>query len=88
MSKLCFCDSESKQNNHYFLLILTGTEVGRIQATDQDISEIYHTVDLNIVSVEPKPKDLEFYFKEIDETGIGVISFKGCLDHEVREITA
>lgn len=69
-------------------MILTGTEVGRIQATDQDISEIYHTVDLKIVSVEPKPKNLEFYFKEINKTGIGVISFKGCLDHEVREITA
>ncbi|CAI5648021.1 unnamed protein product [Oreochromis niloticus] len=64
---------------------LQGTEVGRIQATDQDISEKYNKVRLKIVSVEPKPQDLEFYFKEIDETGLGVISFKGCLDHETAE---
>ncbi|KAL3974686.1 hypothetical protein ACER0C_023312 [Sarotherodon galilaeus] len=64
---------------------LQGTEVGRIQATDQDISEKYNKVRLKIVSVEPKPKDVEFYFKEIDETGLGVISFKGCLDHETAE---
>lgn len=44
------------------------------------------TLDLRIVSVSPLPIDLEFY---IEQSGpgnhrVGIIQFKGCLDHEVR----
>ncbi|XP_046896897.1 cadherin-like protein 26 isoform X2 [Hypomesus transpacificus] len=45
------------------------------------------TLDLRIVSVSPLPIDLEFY---IEQSGpgnhrVGIIQFKGCLDHEKAE---
>lgn len=69
-------------------LILTGTDLVSIEATDKDRSEKNNKCELKIISVTPAPKDLEFYLKQIHEQGTGTISFKGCLDHEVREIIA
>lgn len=42
--------------------------------------------DFKIVSVTPKPHELEFFLNQRSSTGS--ISFKGCLDHEVRGLIA
>ncbi|RVE70763.1 hypothetical protein OJAV_G00067730 [Oryzias javanicus] len=56
---------------------LQGFDLIRLQVTDVDKSEENNNFTLRIVSVDPKPHDLEFYLKEV-----GTIRFKGCLDHE------
>lgn len=60
-----------------------GTEVITVMALDKDTTERFKTFDLQIVSVTPKPSDLEFYLTQKGDTG--AISFKGCLDHEKAE---
>lgn len=57
-----------------------------VKARDVDGEKKNNIFDLKIVSVTPKPHDLEFYLNQIDR--IGTISFKGCLDHEVRGLIA
>ncbi|XP_056280107.1 cadherin-2A-like, partial [Pseudoliparis swirei] len=67
---------------HFHLMeaTLQGIEEIKIMATDKDRSKKFNTFDLRIVSVHPKPFDLEFFL--IQHVQIGTISFKGCLDHE------
>ncbi|XP_029995890.1 cadherin-13-like isoform X2 [Sphaeramia orbicularis] len=60
-----------------------GTKVVTVFAKDRDTTKEFRTFDLRIVSVTPKPSDLEFYLTQNDDTGS--ISFKGCLDHEKAE---
>ncbi|XP_062418682.1 cadherin-like protein 26 isoform X2 [Pungitius pungitius] len=62
---------------------LQGTELVTLRVTDKDKSEAYRSFDLKIVSVHPEPSDLEFYI--IRRRQNGIISFKGCLDHEKAE---
>ncbi|XP_029012877.1 cadherin-like protein 26 isoform X2 [Betta splendens] len=62
-----------------------GTDVITIKATDEDDSERNHKFDLRIVSITPKPQDLEFYLTQAPGSQFGRISFKGCLDHETAE---
>ncbi|XP_078144473.1 cadherin-like protein 26 [Centroberyx gerrardi] len=58
-----------------------GTFLLTVKATDGDNSATNNgTFDLRIVSVTPKPSDVEFSIKQNDETG--TIEFKGCLDYE------
>lgn len=57
-----------------------------VKASDVDSEKKNNVFDLKIVSVTPKPHEMEFYLNQID--GIGTISFKGCLDHEVRGLIA
>ncbi|XP_053173964.1 cadherin-2-like [Scomber japonicus] len=64
---------------------LQGTELITLQAKDDDSTTNNKMFDLKIVSVTPKPQDLEFYLKQIQGSQIGIISFKGCLDHEKTE---
>ncbi|XP_029973757.1 cadherin-like protein 26 [Salarias fasciatus] len=60
---------------------LQGSELIAVKATDRDLSEKFKKFDLQIVSVIPQPRDVEFYLTQfLDE--VGKISFKGCLDHE------
>ncbi|TNN43109.1 Cadherin-2 [Liparis tanakae] len=59
---------------------LQGTEELKVMATDKDRTKKFNTFDLRIVSVHPKPFDLEFFL--IQHFQVGTISFKGCLDHE------
>lgn len=66
--------------------MLTGTVLCTVQASDRDSEESNRLFDLQIVSVSPQPKELEFYLKQIDT--VGTISFKGCLDREVRGLIA
>ncbi|XP_040920169.1 cadherin-13 isoform X2 [Toxotes jaculatrix] len=61
-----------------------GTGLIIIKATDAD-SGNNKIFDLRIVSVTPKPEELEFYLNQINGDQIGTISFKGCLDHEKTE---
>ncbi|KAM7405019.1 hypothetical protein PAMP_012310 [Pampus punctatissimus] len=61
---------------------LQGMEVIVVKAKDED-SQKNGMFDLQIVSVTPKPQDLEFVLTQIHETGS--ISFKGCLEHEKAE---
>ncbi|XP_024147802.1 cadherin-like protein 26 [Oryzias melastigma] len=56
---------------------LQGFDLIRLQVTDADRSEENNNFTLRIVSVDPKPHDLEFYLKEVRTIG-----FKGCLDYE------
>lgn len=51
-------------------------------AYDKDAVGRNNQFDMRIVSVTPKSQDLEFYLEQRGE--IGTISFKGCLDYEVR----
>lgn len=62
--------------------MLTGTTVITLAAHDKDAEGRNNQFDMSIVSVTPEPQDLEFYLEQQGE--IGTISFKGCLDHEVR----
>ncbi|XP_045911482.1 cadherin-like protein 26 [Micropterus dolomieu] len=56
-----------------------GTEVITIMASDFDTGK-NGVFDFKIVSVTPKPHELEFFLNQRNSTGR--ISFKGCLDHE------
>ncbi|KAF7667189.1 hypothetical protein LDENG_00073600 [Lucifuga dentata] len=60
--------------------MLTGTALVTVEAQDSDTLEANHQFDLRILSVTPKPSDLEFNL--IQASGTGTIRFKGCLDHE------
>lgn len=62
----------------FFIVLFTGFDLIRLQVTDVDRSEENNNFTLRIVSVDPKPHDLEFYLKEVRTIG-----FKGCLDYEV-----
>lgn len=62
--------------------MLTGTTVITLAAFDKDAEGRNNQFDMRIVSVTPELQDLEFYFEQRGE--IGTLSFKGCLDHEVR----
>lgn len=54
--------------------------------SDRDTeNENNNKFDLKMISVTPKPQDLEFYLEQKGE--LGMISFKGCLDHKVRRLT-
>lgn len=55
-----------------------------IKATDEDSDDRNTKFDLRIVSINPKPHDLEFYLTQRADSQFGTISFKGCLDHEVK----
>lgn len=84
------CESHNDQiqlNKTNFPLILTGTEVITVMAIDSD-TKINGQFDLQIVSITPKSSDMEFYLTQIAGTQTGTISFKGCLDHEVRGLIA
>lgn len=37
---------------------------------------------VKMLSVTPKPQDVEFYLEQ--RGNIAIVSFKGCLDYEVR----
>lgn len=51
-------------------------------ATDADQSRTPNsTFDYKIKSVSPNPPDTEFFIDRL-----GTISFKGCLDYEVKSI--
>lgn len=64
-------------------LFTTGSSLLTVLATDADQSGTPNsTVDYKIKSVSPNPPDVEFY---IDRSG--TISFKGCLDYEVNNVT-
>ena len=67
-------------------MILPGTEFITIKANDDDSTENNRLFDLKIISVIPDPFDLEFYLKQFESTA--TVSFKGCLDHEVRKLIA
>jgi len=53
-----------------------------IRATDMDTSMKNKEFSFSLVSVTPEPEGLQFYITQTSD--VGVISFKGCLDHEVR----
>lgn len=82
-----FCTCHNVQNNVSIHFFLTGTDLITIQASDKDSYYQYKQIQLKIVSINPKPHDLEFDLKSRSDGAIGVISFKGCLDHEVRGLT-
>lgn len=64
-------------------LFTTGSSLLTVLATDADQSGMPNSnVDYKIKSVSPNPSDIKFY---ID--GSGNISFKGCLDYEVNNVT-
>lgn len=57
------------------------------KATDDDTKEGNKDFSFYIISVTPKPQDLEFFLKQARvglKSAIGTLSFKGCLNHEVR----
>lgn len=62
--------------------MLTGTVVITLVAYDKDAEGRNNQFDMRIVSVTPKPQNLEFFLEQRGK--IGTISFKGCLDYEVR----
>uniref|UniRef100_A0A8P4G384 Cadherin domain-containing protein n=1 Tax=Dicentrarchus labrax TaxID=13489 RepID=A0A8P4G384_DICLA len=64
---------------------LQGTEVITIRASDDDTSKNNGIFNFKIVSVTPKPHELEFYLTQNNATRTATISFKGCLDHETAE---
>lgn len=71
----------------FFFLIPTGTAVITINARDVDTKENNTLFDFKIVSDPPlHDHDLEFYLTQVSETA--TISFKGCLNHEVRGLVA
>lgn len=52
--------------------------------TDRDSdTDNNNKFDLKLISVTPTPQDLEFYLEQRGK--LGILSFKGCLDHEVIE---
>ena len=56
-----------------------------LQAKDLDSPTSKNgTFDFRIVSVTPKPSDMEFFIQQ--NMNYGNISFRGCLDYEVREV--
>ncbi|XP_061123995.1 cadherin-like protein 26 [Syngnathus typhle] len=57
-----------------------GTQLIAVQAEDADTDQ-NKKFDLRILSVTPRPHDLEFYLQTPDAQ-TGTISFKGCLDYE------
>ena len=63
-------------------MILTGFSLVTIRATDMDTSMKNKEFSFSLVSVTPEPEGLQFYITQTSD--VGVISFKGCLDHEVR----
>ncbi|XP_030280339.1 cadherin-like protein 26 [Sparus aurata] len=64
---------------------IQGSTLATVKATDSDTSKRDGKFDLKIVSVSPEPHDLEFTLEHLQDTDIGTISFKGCLDHERAE---
>ncbi|XP_068585783.1 cadherin-like protein 26 [Cebidichthys violaceus] len=60
-----------------------GTDLITVRATDDDRTQTFQLFNLQIVSVQPEPSDLEFFIIQLLESG--TISFKGCLDHEKAE---
>lgn len=64
-------------------LFTTGSSLLTVFATDADQSGTPNsTFDYKIKSVSPNPPDIEFYIDRLGE-----ISFKGCLDYEVNNVT-
>ncbi|XP_028266829.1 cadherin-like protein 26 isoform X2 [Parambassis ranga] len=61
-----------------------GTDVITVKATDADSSEAFKNIDFLIISVEPRPEQLEFFLQKSSQN-TATISFKGCLDHEKAE---
>ncbi|XP_028265520.1 B-cadherin-like isoform X2 [Parambassis ranga] len=61
-----------------------GTDVITVKATDADSSEAFKNISFSIVSVEPRPEQLEFFLQRSSQN-TATISFKGCLDHEKAE---
>lgn len=65
--------------NLAYYLFAGGFVLG-VLAIDKDApGTINSTVDYKIISVTPKTTNAEFFIRES-----AVISFKGCLDYEVR----
>ncbi|KAM3618600.1 uncharacterized protein V6R79_022190 [Siganus canaliculatus] len=64
---------------------IQGTDLIILQAYDHDTERNNGIFDLNIVSVNPEPQELEFYLTQDEGSPFGKISFKGCLDHETAE---
>jgi len=65
--------------------ILLGTYVIVVFATDGDSAGTNNgTFDMRIVSVTPEPSGFEFYMNQNNQ--YGNISFRGCLDYEVRGV--
>ncbi|XP_061591780.1 cadherin-like protein 26 isoform X2 [Cololabis saira] len=62
---------------------LQGTVVVTFTATDDDSSKDNKDFTFHIISVTPTQQDLEFYVSQ--NSGVGTLSFKGCLDHEKAE---
>lgn len=64
---------------------MIGTNIVTLMVSDKDAeTNNNNKFDMRMVSVTPKPQDLEFYLEQRGE--IGIISFKGCLDHGVRRL--
>ncbi len=66
---------------------MTGTELITLKARDYD-TNMNGIFDFKIVSVTPTPHDLEFILTTNSVSQTAAIQFKGCLDHEVRELKA
>lgn len=77
--------SKIKRKEHSHRL-LTGTDLVIVTAVDDDNEKTFKDFDLRLVSVTPEPQNLEFSLKTINARA-GVISFKGCLDHEVGGVS-
>lgn len=66
----------------FFAYLFAGSFVVGVLAIDNDApGTLNSTIDYKILSVTPKTINAEFYLQES-----GTISFKGCLDYEVRHI--
>lgn len=64
---------------------MTGTNIVTLVVMDKDTeNENNNKFDMKIISVTPKTQDMEFYLEQRGE--LGMISFKGCLDHTVRRL--
>ncbi|XP_049436346.1 cadherin-2-like [Epinephelus fuscoguttatus] len=66
-----------------FELISQGAAIITITASDDDTDESNRLFDLKIISVTPRPSEMEFYLTQ--EIHTGTISFKGCLDRQKAE---
>lgn len=65
---------------------MAGTDLINVKATDCDSKEENRKFKFRIESVTPTPHDLEFFINKMPVSGYGNISFKGCLDYEVRAV--
>lgn len=72
----------------FYVLKLTGTDVIAIKANDLDAENVNQVFNFNIISVTPESQSVEFYITQTVVADVGIISFRGCLDHEVRELIA